>query len=89
MNNYTEYLTMYHAPHASLSISIEGCMESGKIASAAGQIQLYGGTATGLATIADSLTTIKYMVFDKSSVQPRTYDASWPTGKVMKYCDVF
>lgn len=36
----------------------------------------YGGTATGLATIADSLTTIKYMVFDKKLCTARElYDA--------------
>ena len=36
----------------------------------------FGGTATGLATIADSLTTIKYMVFDKKLCTARElYDA--------------
>ena len=36
----------------------------------------YGGTATGLATIADCLTTIKYMCFDKKLVTTRElYDA--------------
>ncbi|MFC1532748.1 pyruvate formate lyase family protein [Thermodesulfobacteriota bacterium] len=65
MNNYSEYLTMYHCPHAALSISIEGCMESGKDCVCGGaKYNSYGGTATGLATIADSLTAIKYMVFD-------------------------
>jgi pyruvate formate-lyase/glycerol dehydratase family glycyl radical enzyme len=66
MNNYSEYLTMYQAPHAGLSISMEGCMENGKDCVCGGaKYNSYGGTATGLATIADSLTTIKYMVFDK------------------------
>jgi pyruvate formate-lyase/glycerol dehydratase family glycyl radical enzyme len=77
MNNYSEYLTTYHAPHAGLSISIEGCMESGKDCVCGGaKYNSYGGTATGLATIADSLTTIKYMVFDKKLCTGRElYDA--------------
>jgi pyruvate formate-lyase/glycerol dehydratase family glycyl radical enzyme len=66
INNYSEYLTGYHAPAAGLSISIEGCMEKGKdCVSGGAKYNSYGGTATGLATIADSLATIKYMVFDK------------------------
>jgi pyruvate formate-lyase/glycerol dehydratase family glycyl radical enzyme len=66
MQNYTEYITMPLAPHAGLSISIEGCMESGKDCTAGGaKYNSFGGTATGLATVADSLTAIKYMVFDK------------------------
>lgn len=77
VNNYSEYLTMYHAPHAGLSISIEGCMESGKDCVAGGaKYNSYGGTATGLATLADSLTTIKYMVFDKKLCSAKElYDA--------------
>jgi pyruvate formate-lyase/glycerol dehydratase family glycyl radical enzyme len=66
INNYTEYLTAYHAPLVGLSLSMEGCMESGKDCTWGGcKYNSYGGTATGLATIADSLTVIKYMVFDK------------------------
>ncbi len=77
MNNYSEYLTMYHAPHAGLSISIEGCMENGKDCVHGGaKYNSYGGTATGLATLADSLTAIKYMVFDKKLCTARElYDA--------------
>lgn len=77
INNYTEYLTMYHAPLAGISISMEGCMASGKDATWGGcKYNSYGGTATGLATIADSLTVIKYMVFDKKLCSAQTlYDA--------------
>lgn len=89
MNNYTEYLTMYHAPHASLSISIEGCMESGKDCVCGGaKYNSYGGTATGLATIADSLTTIKYMVFDKKLCTAKElYDAvmaNWEGHEILR-----
>lgn len=77
VNNYTEYLTTYLCPHAALSISIEGCMESGKDCVCGGaKYNSFGGTATGLATIADSLTAIKYMVFDKKLCTAKElYDA--------------
>jgi pyruvate formate-lyase/glycerol dehydratase family glycyl radical enzyme len=77
VNNYSEYLTMYHAPHAGLSISIEGCMENGKDCVCGGaKYNSYGGTATGLATLADSLTTIKYMVYEKKlCTAKKLYDA--------------
>jgi formate C-acetyltransferase len=66
MNNYAESLSPFFGPQAIYSISIEGCMENGKDCTAGGaKYNSYGGTATGLATLADSLTTIKYMVFDK------------------------
>ncbi|MGD0659655.1 MAG: pyruvate formate lyase family protein [Syntrophorhabdales bacterium] len=89
MNNYSEYLTMYHAPHAALSISIEGCMESGKDCVCGGaKYNSYGGTATGLATIADSLATIKYMIFDKKLCTARElYDAvmaNWEGHEVLR-----
>jgi pyruvate formate-lyase/glycerol dehydratase family glycyl radical enzyme len=77
LNNYLEYLVQYHTPHAMLSISLEGCMESGKDCTWGGaKYNSYGGTATGLATVADSLTAIKYMVFDKKLCTARElYDA--------------
>lgn len=77
LHNYSEYLSMHLAPHAGLSISMEGCMESGKDCTAGGcKYNSFGGTAPGLATIADSLTAIKYMVFDKKLCSLRKlYDA--------------
>lgn len=76
-NNYAEYVTQQYTTQAILSISIEGCMESGKDCAMGGaKYNSYGGTATGLATIADSLTTIKYMCFDKKLISTRElYDA--------------
>jgi formate C-acetyltransferase len=60
-----------------LSISLDGCMESGKDCTWGGaKYNSYGGTATGLATVADSLTAIKYMVFDRKLCTARElYDA--------------
>jgi formate C-acetyltransferase len=77
MNNYAESLSPYYAPQAIFSVSIEGCMENGKDCTAGGaKYNSFGGTATGLATIADSLSTIKYMVFDKKLCTARElYDA--------------
>ncbi|MCF0121312.1 MAG: hypothetical protein HUJ65_06705, partial [Oscillospiraceae bacterium] len=69
LNNYSEheYTRMFVYPN--LSISTTGCMESGKDVSEGGaKYNSYGGTATGLATTADSLTAIKYMVFDNKII---------------------
>jgi formate C-acetyltransferase len=66
INNYAENIAQYYVPQAPMSISIEGCMENGRDCVQGGaKYNSYGGTATGLATLADSLSTIKYMVFDK------------------------
>ncbi|MDR1065026.1 MAG: hypothetical protein LBL25_01490 [Oscillospiraceae bacterium] len=77
LNNYLENLVQYHTPQAILSLSLDGCMERGLDCTAGGaKYNSYGGTATGLATVADSLTAIKYMVFDKKLCSARElYDA--------------
>ena len=77
INNFCEYLIAYNMPQAILSISMEGCMERGKDITAGGaKYNSFGGTATGLATVADSLTTIEYACFDKKICTPRElYDA--------------
>ncbi|MDR2605937.1 MAG: hypothetical protein LBC38_01485, partial [Oscillospiraceae bacterium] len=77
INNYAEYLAGYNLPYAMLSMSMRGCMERGVDCSSGGcDYNSYGGTATGLATIADSLATIKYMCFDKKLCTTRElYDA--------------
>ena len=89
INNYTEYLTTYHAPHAALSISMDGCIEKGKDAVSGGcKYNSYGGTATGLATLADALSTIEYMCFDKKLCTTRElYDAvmvNWEGHEVLR-----
>jgi len=74
LNNYTEYEYPRLFPFPNLSISITGCMESGKDVSQGGaKYNSYGGTATGLATTADSLTALKYMIFDKKLVSAKEY----------------
>jgi formate C-acetyltransferase len=77
MNNYTEYIYQQVCPHASLSLSIEGCMEKGMDCTMGGaKYNSFGGTAPGLATIADSLSAIQYMCFDKKLCTTRElYDA--------------
>ncbi|MPW24392.1 hypothetical protein GC105_01120 [Alkalibaculum sp. M08DMB] len=77
IQNYVENLSTFYAPSAALSISIEGCMESGKDCTVGGaKYNSYGGTATGLATVSDSLAAIKYMVFDKKLCTAKElYDA--------------
>ena len=77
MNNYTEYLSRWTISHPILSISMEGCMESGKdIVQGGCKYNSFGGTASGLATIADSLSTIEYMCFEKKLCTTKElYDA--------------
>ena len=77
INNLAEYYIPYNMPQPGLSISMEGCMESGVDCTAGGcKYNSYGGTATGLATIADCVSTIKYMCFDKKLCTTRElYDA--------------
>ena len=77
INNYAEAITTREIPQPSLSMSMLGCMESGRDATAGGcKYNSYGGTATGLATIGDSLTAIKYLCFDKKICTTRElYDA--------------
>ena len=72
VDNYTEYLHQYHGTENLISLSMEGCMESGMDATWGGcKYNSYGGTATGLGTIADCLTTIKYMCFDEKLATTR------------------
>ena len=74
LNNYTEHEYPRLFPYPNLSISTEGCMESGKDVSQGGaKYNSFGGTATGLGTTADSLTAIKYMVYDKKLVSKEEY----------------
>ena len=78
MNNYTEYISYYHLTQPMLSISMEGCMEKGMDCTAGGcKYNGYGGTATGLATLADSISTIKYMCFDNNFVTTRELYDAW------------
>ena len=76
-NNYAEHIAQRYAPQAILSISIADCMEKGKdVVHGGARYNSYGGTATGLATLADCLSTIKYMCFDKKLCTTRElYDA--------------
>ncbi len=75
--NYVQEVSVPLAPQPAMSISIKGCMEKGKDCTNGGaKYNTFGGTATGLATIADSLTTIKYMCFDKKLCTTKElYDA--------------
>lgn len=71
-NNYAEYISPYYSTQPALSISMQGCMEQGKDCVMGGcKYNSYGGTATGLATLADSLSTIKYMCFDNNKCTTR------------------
>ena len=78
MNNYAEYIGYYHLTQPMLSISMEGCMEKGMDCTAGGcKYNGYGGTATGLATLADSLSTINHMCFDEKILTTRELYDAW------------
>ena len=78
MNNYAEYISYYHLTQPIISISMEGCMEKGMDCTAGGcKYNGFGGTATGLATLADSISTIKYMCFDKKLITTRELYDAW------------
>ena len=77
-NNYAEYISSFTAPQPIISISMEGCMEKGKdVVNGGCKYNSYGGTATGLATLADSLSTIKYMCFDKKLITTKQLYDAW------------
>ena len=75
--NYVEEIFMHYDTHPILSISMEGCMETGvDVVCGGAKYNSYGCTAVGLATVADSLTAIQYLCFDKKTVTTREfYDA--------------
>ena len=77
MNNYAQWVGKWECYHAILSISIDDCMENGVDCHQGGaRYNSFGSTAVGLSTIADSLTAIKYMCFDKKICTTRElYDA--------------
>ena len=82
IENFVEYLFMHYDQHPILSITMEGCMESGRdIVCGGAKYNSFGSTAVGLATVADSLTTIRYMCFDKKLITTRelydAYMANW------------
>ncbi|SFA82245.1 formate C-acetyltransferase [Acetitomaculum ruminis DSM 5522] len=77
INNFMEYVFAYNLPQAIISMSVEGCMEKGKdVINGGAKYTSFGGTATGLATVADSLSTIEYACFDKKICTTKElYDA--------------
>ncbi|MBR2737291.1 MAG: hypothetical protein IKD88_01060 [Lachnospiraceae bacterium] len=82
IGNYAEYLAETWAPIPCMSLSVEGCMEQGLDCTWGGaKYTSAGGTGTGLATVADSLSTIEYMCFDKKLCTTRelydAYMANW------------
>ena len=64
-------------PLPSVSATMDGCMESGKdVMHGGAKYNSNGASGVGCANVADSLTVIKYMVFDKKLVSARElYDA--------------
>ncbi|MGI6217630.1 MAG: pyruvate formate lyase family protein, partial [Coriobacteriales bacterium] len=76
-NNICEYVIQHYTPFIGISLFTEGCMRKGLDVTWGGaKYNEYGGTATGLATVADSLTAIRWMCFDNHYCTLRElYDA--------------
>ena len=89
IGNFADHLFQHYDQHPILSISMEGCMESGKdIVCGGAKYNSYGCTAVGLATVADSITTIQYMCFDKKLCTTRelfdAYMANWEGHELLR-----
>jgi len=77
MDNVWEEVNMREMPMPTLSAMLEGCMESGVDCVNGGcKYNSYGHALTGVATVGESLTAIKYMVYDAKLCTARElYDA--------------
>ena len=76
--NYVDLIFAHYSPFTALSISMEGCMENGVDCAAGGcKYNSFGCTAVGLATVADSLTAIRYMCFDHGYCTTREFYDAW------------
>ena len=73
LNNYADYMQPLKFCYPNLSISTDGCMEKGMDVSEGGaKYNYFGGTATGTATVGDSLTAIRWAVYDKKICSAKT-----------------
>ncbi len=89
IGNFADHILQHYDQHPILSISMEGCMESGKdVVCGGAKYNSFGCTAVGLATVADSLTTIQYMCFDKKLCTTRelfdAYMANWEGHELLR-----
>ena len=76
--NYVDIVFQHYSPYPALSISLEGCMERGVDCSQGGaKYNSFGGSAVGLATVADSLTAIRYLCFDNDICTTRELYDAW------------
>ncbi|MDR1016113.1 MAG: hypothetical protein LBL67_01400 [Coriobacteriales bacterium] len=75
--NWVEHFYKERAPLAAISLAQDDCLKNGKdVMSGGARYNSYGGTMTGIGTVADSLSTIKYAVFEHQICTMRElYDA--------------
>ena len=89
MNNFTELVTAQDLPVPLASATIEGCLDSGlDVMWGGAKYNSTGGAGVGCANIADSLSAIKYMIFDKKLCTAKElYDAimaNWEGYEVLR-----
>ncbi len=78
LNNMAEYFTRKLMPLPALSATLDGCMESGKDATAGGaKYNGCGSAAIGCGTVANSLEAIKWAVFDQKICSAQEFFEAW------------
>jgi formate C-acetyltransferase len=85
LNNIMEYVGNKEIPVPIASATMDGCMENGRDLMMGGaKYNATGGATLGVGTLADSLASIKYMVYDKKLCTARElYDAIMANWKAM------
>ena len=78
LNNMAEYFTQRLLPIPALSVTLDGCMESGVDATAGGaKYNGCGSAVIGCGTVANSLSAIKWAVFDKKICTAKEFYDAW------------
>lgn len=78
LNNMAEYFTQRLLPIPALSVTLDGCMEAGKDATAGGaKYNGCGSAVIGCGTVANSLAAIKWAVFDEKICTAQEFYDAW------------
>lgn len=81
MTNMIEFITQNVMPLPVLSMTLDGCMESGIDCTSGGaKYNGCGSASVGTATVANSLAAIKYAVFDEKLCTAKEFHEAWLAG---------
>ena len=74
LTNSFEYVAAREMPLPLASATIDGCMQSGRdVMQGGSKYNSTGFPGVGVGTVADCLTALKYMVYDKKKLTPREF----------------